>query len=146
VVKLATAFTAAHCVTLALGALGWVEVPAEIVEPLIALSIAYVAADAVMGFPDGRVTALDVSSGAVVWSVRLPGQAYLGGVLSPPAVSGDTVYVGANNGHLYGLDRATGAERWRFEIGTWVASGPAISGNALLAGAWDGNLYAFAGG
>jgi outer membrane protein assembly factor BamB len=99
-----------------------------------------------MGFPDGRVTALDVASGAVVWSVRLPGQAYLGGVLSPPAVSGDTVYVGANNGHLYGLDRATGAERWRFEIGTWVASGPAISGNALLAGAWDGNLYAFAGG
>jgi outer membrane protein assembly factor BamB len=97
-----------------------------------------------MGFPNGRVTALDVASGAVVWSVRLPGQAYLGGVLSPPAVSGDTVYVGANNGHLYGLDRATGAERWKFEIGSWVASGPAISGNALIAGAWDGNLYAFA--
>jgi hypothetical protein len=53
-------------------------------------------------------------------------------------------YVGVNNGHLYGLDRATGAENWKFEIGTWVASGPAISGNALLAGAWDGNLYAFA--
>ena len=49
VVKLATAFTAAHSVTLALGALGWVQVPAEIVEPLIALSIAYVAADAIMG-------------------------------------------------------------------------------------------------
>ena len=98
-----------------------------------------------MGFPNGRVTALDVASGAVVWSVRLPGQPYLGGVLSPPAVTGDTVYVGANNGHLYGLDRATGAEKWKFEIGTWVASGPAISGNALLAGAWDGNLYAFAG-
>jgi hypothetical protein len=49
VVKLATAFTAAHSVTLALGALGWVNVPAEIVEPLIALSIAYVAAEAVIG-------------------------------------------------------------------------------------------------
>ena len=49
VVKLATAFTAAHSVTLALGALGWVQVPAEIVEPLIALSIAYVAADAITG-------------------------------------------------------------------------------------------------
>jgi hypothetical protein len=49
VVKLATAFTAAHSVTLALGALGWVNVPAEIVEPLIALSIAYVAAEAVVG-------------------------------------------------------------------------------------------------
>jgi hypothetical protein len=49
VVTLATAFTAAHSVTLALGALGWVEVPPEIVEPLIALSIAYVAAEAVIG-------------------------------------------------------------------------------------------------
>jgi outer membrane protein assembly factor BamB len=98
-----------------------------------------------MGFPDGRVTALDAATGAVVWSVRLPGQVYRGGVLSPPAVSGDTLYVGANNGFLYALDRHTGAQLSSFEIGTWVASGPAISGNALLAGAWDGNLYAFAG-
>jgi hypothetical protein len=49
VVKLATAFTVAHSVTLVLGALGWVTVPPEIVEPLIALSIAYVAADVVLG-------------------------------------------------------------------------------------------------
>lgn len=38
-----SAFTLAHTVTLALGALGWVNVPASIVEPLIAASIAYVA-------------------------------------------------------------------------------------------------------
>jgi outer membrane protein assembly factor BamB len=81
----------------------------------------------------------------VVWSLSLPGQAYRGGVLSPPAVSGDTLFVGSNNGFLYALDRLTGAQLSSFEIGTWVASGPAISGNALLAGAWDGNLYAFAG-
>jgi hypothetical protein len=49
VVKLATTFTAAHSITLALAALGWVTVPAEIVEPLIALSIAYVAADVMLG-------------------------------------------------------------------------------------------------
>ena len=35
--KLALAFTAAHSVTLALAAFGWVEVPAQVVEPLIAL-------------------------------------------------------------------------------------------------------------
>ena len=40
-----TAFTAAHTVTLALGALGWVSVPASIVEPLIAASICYVAVE-----------------------------------------------------------------------------------------------------
>lgn len=36
-------FTVAHTVTLALGALGWVSIPATIVEPLIAASIVYVA-------------------------------------------------------------------------------------------------------
>ncbi|MEP4198142.1 MAG: HupE/UreJ family protein [Aliishimia sp.] len=40
-----TAFTAAHTVTLALGALGWVTVPGSIVEPLIAASIVYVAVE-----------------------------------------------------------------------------------------------------
>lgn len=45
VVRLATSFTLAHSVTLALAVLGWVQVPAEIVEPLIALSIVYVAVE-----------------------------------------------------------------------------------------------------
>ncbi|APE43345.1 hypothetical protein BOO69_07890 [Sulfitobacter alexandrii] len=40
-----SAFTLAHTVTLALGALGLVRVPAEIVEPLIAASIVYVAVE-----------------------------------------------------------------------------------------------------
>ncbi len=45
VVRLATGFTVAHSVTLALAALGWLDVPTEIVEPLIALSIVYVAVE-----------------------------------------------------------------------------------------------------
>ena len=40
-----SAFTLAHTVTLALGALGWVQVPGSIVEPLIAASIVYVAVE-----------------------------------------------------------------------------------------------------
>jgi hypothetical protein len=38
-----SAFTLAHTVTLALGALGWILLPARVVEPLIAFSIAFVA-------------------------------------------------------------------------------------------------------
>lgn len=49
VLKVATAFTVAHSLTLALAVLGWVQVAAEIVEPLIALSIAYVAAENILG-------------------------------------------------------------------------------------------------
>ena len=43
-----TAFTVAHTVTLALGILGIVTVPASIVEPLIALSIVYVGVENVL--------------------------------------------------------------------------------------------------
>ena len=40
-----SAFTLAHTVTLAMGALGWVNIPGSIVEPLIAASIVYVAVE-----------------------------------------------------------------------------------------------------
>ncbi|MGR3676651.1 MAG: HupE/UreJ family protein [Paracoccaceae bacterium] len=40
-----SAFTLAHTITLALSVTGWVQVPAEIVEPLIAASIVYVAVE-----------------------------------------------------------------------------------------------------
>lgn len=43
-----SAFTLAHTITLALGALGWVYVPALIVEPLIAASIVYVAVENIL--------------------------------------------------------------------------------------------------
>lgn len=38
----ATMFTLAHSLTLSFAMLGWIELPARVVEPLIALSIAYV--------------------------------------------------------------------------------------------------------
>ena len=43
-----TAFTLAHTVTLALGALGYVTVPAQIVEPIIAASIIYVSVENIL--------------------------------------------------------------------------------------------------
>lgn len=43
-----SAFTLAHTVTLALGALGWVQVPGAVVEPLIAASITYVAVENIL--------------------------------------------------------------------------------------------------
>ena len=49
VIELATAFTVAHSVTLALAILGVVNVPGEIVEPLIAASIVFVAVMQVLG-------------------------------------------------------------------------------------------------
>jgi hydrogenase/urease accessory protein HupE len=42
VIKVITAFTIAHSISLAVATLGWVEIPSRIVEPLIAASIVYV--------------------------------------------------------------------------------------------------------
>lgn len=47
-------FTLAHTVTLVLGALGWVNVPGSIVEPLIAASIVYVACENILTDQLGR--------------------------------------------------------------------------------------------
>ena len=43
-----SAFTLAHTVTLAAGALGWVNVPGAIIEPLIAASISFVAIENIL--------------------------------------------------------------------------------------------------
>lgn len=54
VIRVVTAFTLAHSVTLALAALDILRLPPSIVEPLIALSIAYVAVTSVLGRGDDR--------------------------------------------------------------------------------------------
>lgn len=51
-----TAFTLAHSVTLALASLKIVSLPASIVEPLIAISIVYVAVENIAFAKDGRVS------------------------------------------------------------------------------------------
>jgi len=42
VVKIITAFTIGHSISLALATLGWVEIPSRVIEPLIAATIVYV--------------------------------------------------------------------------------------------------------
>ena len=57
-VKVVSVFTLAHSVTLAFAALGWVHIPPSVVEPLIALSIAFVAFDALLGGQGHRLLAV----------------------------------------------------------------------------------------
>jgi hydrogenase/urease accessory protein HupE len=58
VVELATTFTVAHSVTLVLASVGWVHVNPDIVEPLIALSIAAVAIATILGVETRRQLAV----------------------------------------------------------------------------------------
>lgn len=64
---------------------------------------------------------------------------------SSPAVVGQYVYVGSDNGTFYGLEAATGKIAWEYFIGVPIKSSPAISGNMVFVSGFDGNVYAFAG-
>ncbi|WP_161805207.1 HupE/UreJ family protein [Sporosarcina globispora] len=50
ILKVITVFTIAHSITLGLSAMKFLNLPPEIIEPLIALSIAYVAVESILGF------------------------------------------------------------------------------------------------
>ena len=64
-------------------------------------------------------------------------------VVSTPTVSPKWVYVGANDGYLYTLDRKSGKKVWSYNIGSPVGASPAVTGNAVFAAAMDGCVYAF---
>src|SRR4051812_50215206 len=46
---------------------------------------------------------------------------------SSPAVAGDTVFVGSDDGRLYAIDATKGDERWHFEIGGDGRTSPAVA-------------------
>ncbi|MBI4476757.1 MAG: PQQ-binding-like beta-propeller repeat protein, partial [Acidobacteria bacterium] len=62
---------------------------------------------------------------------------------SSPAIAGSRVYVGSNDGRLYGLDLASGRVVWEFQAGAPLSASPAIDAGRLVIGAQDGRLYCF---
>ena len=53
----------------------------------------------------------------VKWQFHTDGQ-----VVSSPAVTGDTVYVGSSDHFLYAIDRASGSQKWKFKTEGRVTS------------------------
>ncbi len=58
------------------------------------------------------------------------------------AVNDDTVYVGAWDNRLYAVDRATGTERWHFQVDSPLQGGPALAGNTVYVASYEGTVYA----
>jgi outer membrane protein assembly factor BamB len=111
---------------------------------------------------DGRVHTLDARSGAPLWMFATGGERRFEArglhgnrprtqtfadvydvFLSSPAVVDGVVYVGSSDGHLYALDAASGALRWKQPSGDVVHASPAVAGGLVVVGSWDGKLYAF---
>ena len=63
-------------------------------------------------------------------------------VYSSPAVVGGVVYIGSEDGNVYALNAANGAELWNYTTGGTVDSSPAVVGGVVYIGSDDGNVYA----
>jgi hypothetical protein len=66
-------------------------------------------------------------------------------IISSPALTGETLYAGCEDGNLFALDAASGRELWRFRTGDAIYSSPAVDGGTVFVGSDDGGLYALTG-
>ena len=62
---------------------------------------------------------------------------------SSPAVCGDKVVVGSDDGRLYLVSLETGKELWKYEIGQPIGSSPAVAEGKVVVGSDDGGVYCF---
>jgi outer membrane protein assembly factor BamB len=88
----------------------------------------------------GRVAALSMRTGHVVWSRNVPS-----GTESSPLVSGHSVYLGDQAGTVYGLNVTNGRIEWTFQASAAVKGGLALSGGLLYFGDYAGRVYAIRG-
>nr|WP_093094278.1 HupE/UreJ family protein [Shimia aestuarii] len=134
-----SAFTLAHTVTLAAGALGWVNVPSAIVEPLIAASISFVAIENILSrglspwrpvvvFGFGLLHGLGFAS--VLEEFGLPEDTFI------PALLGFNV--GVELGQLTVIALAFCAVGFWFGKKPWYRARIAVPASAVIAliGAW----------
>jgi glucose dehydrogenase len=57
------------------------------------------------------------------------------GSSQPPAVSAEVVVVSARDGGVYGLDAATGEQRWLFPTGRDSLTAPVVANDVVVVGA-----------
>lgn len=86
---------------------------------------------------NGRVIALSMSTGRVIWS-----RAVAAGTESSPIVWGPTVYLGDQGGTLYSLRERDGHLNWAYHASGAIKGGPALVGGVLYFGDYAGRAYA----
>lgn len=86
---------------------------------------------------NGRVVALSMRSGRVVWSHPVPP-----GSESSPLVWNGLVYFGDQDGTVYALRASSGATVWTYHAQGAVKGGPSLADGVLYFGDYAGRAYA----
>ena len=81
---------------------------------------------------DGALVAVDPSTRARLWRVRLGGLPR-----SAPSIEGDTVFVGSQDRFLYAVTLSSGDLKWRARLDGFVDTSPAVSGDRVFAAGED---------
>jgi len=90
---------------------------------------------AVFGTRDGWLHAVR-ADGTVAWELQGAGP------FGPPAIDGDTVYVGSADGRLYAIALATGREKWRYQAEEDLTTRPAVGHGAVLVASQQDTVFA----
>jgi len=91
----------------------------------------------VVGGRDKLVHGLN-TAGKAVWTFATNAR-----VESSPAIAGNRVFVGSNDGRFYVLNLTNGAKLWEFNAGAALSASPAIANGRIVIGSQDGRLYCF---
>jgi outer membrane protein assembly factor BamB len=105
--------------------------------PVFSSSPAIVNGVGYFGSDDDNVYAVNVHTGAKVWSYATGGY-----VQSSPAVANGVAYVGSYDHNVYALNASTGALLWKYATGNGVQSSPTVANGIVFVGSLDHNVYA----
>jgi outer membrane protein assembly factor BamB len=86
---------------------------------------------------NGRLLALSMKTGRVVWTHIVPA-----GAESSPTVLGQSVYYGDQAGNVLSLQTRTGHVNWSYHASAAVKGGPAYANGKLYFGDYAGRVYA----
>src|SRR5512138_2300828 len=89
---------------------------------------------AIFGTRDGWLHAVR-KDGTLAWEFRGEGR------FGPPAIDGDTVYVGSADGRLYAVAIPTGRERWRYKADEDLTTRPAAAHGAVFVASLEDTLF-----
>jgi outer membrane protein assembly factor BamB len=93
---------------------------------------------AIVGSWDGRLRALDATTGTLRWSFRTGGPIKAGA-----ALAGRNAIVGSYDDSLYAVDTHTGALRWSTAVGARFYATPTVAGGRVINATTDGVVHAF---
>ncbi len=103
---------------------------------------------------DGKLVAIDATSGKTLWSKSSRTHGWFGwgdkkraDVLyaGGPAVDGDLLVVGTLDGHAYGVNAKDGSPRWDVELSSQVLASPVVVGDLAVVRTGDGRVYGLDG-